>query len=329
MISIEYGLNPHIGVVGDFDFLNDFNRAEFLGIGYLDPYFTQNIDNGVGIALIFDDKTNGEKAFNNLLRWMDYSDGDGDAVSIEIIENSSGYTLCLFPNEKKLMERTYNKHLLKWVNPLTMIPIYYKKIDYFSNEYKGFKKQIKDEPLLIFAVDKEFDFLAGKRYLKKYEVNIYNEQNIPEKSPNYMHFKKLGKEGYEDSIKRIHNVSKDIIEKIRMDKIKYFFPLTYEKILNCDNLYERYLFFESEYSIEQIIQALCNINLYERILNGNLIQEIEDDENIQLNILEYLYENPEVFESHFIDFEQVPIEKLRLQLISDKNQMELGRRSNG
>jgi len=314
LLAYEYGINPSVGLVGDFEFLNNFNKAGFLGIAYLKSFGFLEKENTISIALVFENKKMGEIAFGNLLHWVELSNNNGDAVGLEFVENNGGYTLCIYPDEQLLIDRTCDKHLKKWVNPLVMIPAYYKKITNISKEYKQFKELVKIKSLDVYAVDTEFEFLANRRFFNKKVVNIYNVNSIPESSPNYMHFKN-GEE--ELSRKKISKIPKESIEKNRVKKIQYFLPISYEKILNCNVVYSHYMNLQYEYSIDQIIQAMCNINLYERIINTNMAQLLAIEEEIEINILEYLYENPEVFQSYFLDFEEVTLDKLKKQLLLD------------
>lgn len=318
MIGYECGIKPRVAVLGDMTFSNELMEAGFLGIAYLK--IPKNILEGnlVEVALLFEKKRLGKKAFLNILHWVEGSNNDGDAVELEFVESAKGgYTLCIYPNPELLMERCLPKSLLNWVLPLTGFATHFKLIDNVSPQYKEFKKAMKFCQLKIIAIDKEGSLLLPDKFILKKKINFYQEGNIPEKTHTKSFFDKSNPNGvYEEEPPSLLELNVDI-ENNRLEKIKNFLPLTYEKIRQNGHLQVLIEDLKEEYSLSQVIQAICNLVLLERLQFENLEHIIRNQEDFHMNILTYLDENPEEFNSYFPAFDQISKEKIKQQIQLD------------
>ncbi|MFI2959727.1 hypothetical protein [Priestia sp. JSM ZJ58] len=256
--------------------------------------------------------------------WINASDNDGDAVGFDFVESRDGsYTICIYPETDRLMERNI-PHLLKnWINPTVASVTYCKKIDHVSDNYIKFKKAAKFSSLKIHLI-KNNSLINGGSFVKK-NINFFFEDTIPSDSILYGIFhsrnQQLDSKLKESRTEFKKKIKEDLNER-RMEKIKYFFPISYEKINNNEKLKGIITELKIKYPYSSIIQAICNIVLDYRLARENHQEIIANKENFHINILNYLLENYEDFNSQFPDFNQIKIEDIEKQIELDSNNCE-------
>ncbi|WP_408956129.1 hypothetical protein [Natroniella sp. ANB-PHB2] len=324
IFGFEYGVKPNVMVLGDIEFPTKFRQANILGIGYCMP---KNIlDNlPTEITLIFQNESLGKEAMQHLLDWVESSNGDGDAVGLDFIEHKKGgYTLCIYPEIDRLIDRCIPSYLREWITPLVTDCVYFKSIENLSEYYRLFKKTVKKRgsfTLCSGTVNNKFD---NTNIIKK-EVNFYQEDNIPKNSI----LKTYNCNSTEDKERMIdidkHNFNKEQLKDVEVNRIKnlkYFFPITYEKIKKQDFLKEAINNLLKDYSESQIIQAVCNLVLFYRLKKRESIEDLFEEENYHLNILEYLLNEVEDFNSYFPSEDYLDEKIIRKQIKLDTNEMK-------
>jgi hypothetical protein len=322
IIGYEFGIDPTILAAGDLNFINDFKNAEFHGIGYLSIPNLSLENKPLEIGLIFRDNKLAEKAFGNLMAWVDGSNGDGDAVAFDFVESkNNGYTLCIYPDPDRLIERCIPKSLKDWIKPLVTFSTYFKQIDNVSEYYSKFKNASRFSSLKVYLIKNGRPM--DKLFFIKNKVNFYTEENLPNDSFVYHFFQNKNK--HSDNQLEISNdyfkntKSKEIegIEDKRLKKIQYFFPITFEKVNNNTNLSAAIKHLREFYSYSQILQAICNIVLNFRLEKEGYQEITKDTEQFQIKILEYMLENYEDFNSPFPDFDKIDKSQIEAQIKLD------------
>ncbi|PEA54965.1 hypothetical protein CON64_09760 [Bacillus pseudomycoides] len=318
MIGYEQGVKATIMIMGDMMFSNDLMEAGFIGIAYakLPKHILEG--NCVEIALVFEDKVKGEKAFSNLLSWVEGSNWDGDALEMDFVESKeNGYTLCMYPNIDRLIGRCVKKSLLKWINPLMSFATHFKRIDNVSPQYKEFKKAMDFCKVKVRAIDTLGRFILEDKYILKNSMNFYTEDNIPDDAFIKTFFDKKNPSSMSEVTPPNFLELNGDINSNRISKIKNFLPITYEKIIQNEHLKSIIQKLNEEYSSAQVIQAICNIVLMERLHIEGKKDIIGDKENIHMNILYYLDENPEEFNSYFPNFNELTLKQIQKQIQLD------------
>ena len=129
-IGYDYGVKPFFMIVGDIEFSDLFKKADCKGMLYIFGKEDTGEMVPVQMAFLFQNEEPAEKFLDILLGWIAKSNNDGDAVSIEFIENDKGgYTLSISPEINRFHDRMIPKHLKNKVTPIFMIQTHFKEID--------------------------------------------------------------------------------------------------------------------------------------------------------------------------------------------------------
>ncbi|KAF6700423.1 hypothetical protein [Bacillus sp. EKM501B] len=256
------------------------------------------------------------------MTWVDASGGDGDAVALDFVESkNNGYTLCIYPDPDRLIDRCVPKSLKDWIKPLVTFSTYFKQIDHVSENYSRLKNASKFSNLKVHLIKDGRPI--EKLFFIKNKVNFFTEENVPENSLVYDFFNNKNKhpdnqfEINNDYFKKIKSEELEKLEEKRLKKIKYFFPITFEKVKNSSNLSDAIKHLSEIYSYSQILQAICNIVLNFRLEEEGIKEITKNPEQFQINILEYILENYEEFDSPFPDFNQIDKVQIEAQIKLD------------
>lgn len=325
-IGFDYGLKPHFILVGDIEFSELFTKADCRGILYMFAQGKRDELIPVQMAFIFQNEEPAEKFLNILLSWVEKSDNDGDAVSIDFIENNKGgYTLSISPEINRFVERMIPKNLKDKVNPIMMVQTHYKEIDTLGQNYLNFKANYKKVEKIavgyIIGTPKKI-VKQSKRYFTKKEFNFYKEDEIPTNSValGYRATQKLS--GFDP--KTLPKPPKETINEIsqrRITELKSLLPLTYNRLKNLwlGDTQER---LTQIYTPEIIMQAICNLSIFERLKK---IEDLSPDftkSGYPNRILDYLIETYESFYSYYPPDEFYTDELIIRQIQNDKNELE-------
>lgn len=320
----EYGIKPGIVILGDIEFSNKLMEAGFLGIAYIK--IPRNILEGsvIEIALFFEHYVKGKEAFKHILNWENGNpDRDREVFEMDFVETDmNGYTLCIYQNPIILLERNIRNSLVEWITPLITNMTHFKKIDNISPQYEEFKKALQFCQVKIFAVDIEGNPILPGEYILKKKLSFYNkESGFDGKHWESILFKdEVSQESEEKQIDRLELNGN--VEEVRISKIKNYLPITYEKIMSNNATLKLIEELKELYSEGQIIQAICNLILFERLKADGFADILIDSKDIHFEILEYLDVNHEEFNSYFPNFNNFSKEKIINQIKLDIEDFE-------
>ncbi|WP_169735813.1 hypothetical protein [Clostridium lundense] len=317
MFGYEYGLKPTIMIVGDIMFENYLRKANMYGLGYISIPNNVLENTPLEIALIFNDEENAKNAVGCFNNWIKASNGNGDALGLDIIEKKNGgYILCFYQDVDCLIDRTIPRHVQKWVNPLFYNIVYFKDISHVGENYYNFKNAVKFCKCNIYTGTKAH-LIEDVDKIVKSKINIYTEDNIPDNSlvVSYMKIKSQ-KYAYKNDKGAYIKAQLNDLLKEREKSLKYFYPITYDKIIRQGFLRDYRDKLNKKFEDSAIIQAICNLTLYFRLEKQNKLDLLNDD--YEINILEYLLDNHESMRSFYPDELYFTENKLIEQIDLDK-----------
>lgn len=284
MIGFDYSIKPNVMVVGDIEFTNLISEAQILGIGYISiPQSIMDIS-PLEIALIFNDEIKGKKTMQRFRNWIEHSGNNSKAFSLDIVEkNDNTYTLCFHQNEKLLVERTIPNEIRDWVYPVIMKVVHFKPMKNKSKLYYMFKEACKFRECTIYGANKDmiiFDF-EGK--LINNRIKFHKEEELDLSSP----LRAINIENNMINTKLKH----ENCNMNRIENIKYFFPITYNEIIQNACFREVIEELLSNWEKDIIIQAICNLILKYRMSEDGV--KIENgEEHLIIDYLVNNYETP-------------------------------------
>lgn len=325
-IGFDYGVKPFFMLIGDIEFSDLFKKADCKGMLYIFEKGEKEKMIPVQMAFIFQNEEPAEKFLDILLGWIEKSNNDGEAVTIDFIENNKGgYTLSISPEINRFVERMLPKSLKNKVSPLIMVQTHYKEIDTLGENYLNFKENyMKAEKIAIgYVIGTPTKIIKkSKRYFTKKEFNFFKEDEIPANSMalGYRATQKLS----DFDPKKLPKPPKESIEEIsarRISEMKTLLPLTYNKLNNLwlgDKQKKLSVIFDSEI----IKQAICNLTIFERLKQ---IKELSSDftkSGYSSRILDYLLETYESFDSYYPCDDFFTEERIVKQIQNDKRELE-------
>jgi hypothetical protein len=325
-IGYEYGLKPHMILIGDIDFSKYFTEAKCLGLIYAFGINEANNQVPVQIAFLFQNEEPAKKFLNCLMNWIERSNNDGDAVSIEFIENNKGgYAIAIFPEMNRFIDRNVPKHLKDRISPIMMTQTHFKEIDSISLNYYAFKTNYKKAERIAVGyaigspnkIEKQSD-----KYFIKTEFNFYEKGKIPQNSSAEM-YDYIQKEKIFDKENRPKppKETTEEIAKRRLDEIKIFFPVTYNKLNNQGWLSNLVKEVNKKYEKNIIIQAICNLILFERLKQEKNLSPDFTKNGYPTRILDYLVSTFESFSSFFPTVDFFTEEKIENQIKNDRHEL--------
>lgn len=325
-IGFDYGVKPFFMLVGDIEFSDLFKKANCRGMLYIFEKGEKEEMIPVQMAFLFQNEEPAEKFLDILLGWIEKSNNDGEAVSIDFIENNKGgYTLSISPEINRFVERMIPKNLKDKVSPIIMVQTHYKEIDTLGKNYLNFKANYKrSEKISIgYAIGTTTKIIKqSKKYFTKKEFNFYKEDEIPANSMALGY--KATKEISDFDPKNLQKPPKEPVEDIairRISEMKSFLPLTYNKLNNLW-LGEIQKKLTLKYDSEIIKQAICNLTVFERLKQ---IKELSSDfmkVGYPNRILDYLLSTYESFDSYYPTDDFYSEENIIMQIQNDKKELE-------
>jgi len=325
-IGYEYGIKPHMVLIGDIDFAEYFQKAKCIGLMYMFGVDNSNNRIPAQIAFMFQNEEPAKKFLDCLLNWIERSNNDGDAVSIEFIENNKdGYTLAIFPEMNRFIERNIPLHLKDRISPIMMIQTQYKEIDSVSPSYHAFKANYKEKRKIAVGyvignpnkIEKKSD-----KYFVKTEFKFYEKGNTPQNSSADM-YSYIEQNKIFDRENRPHPPieSKKEISERRNKEMKNFFPVTYNRLNNQGWLMNLQQELCRKHEKDIIIQAICNIILLERLKQEKNLSSDFTKAGYPTRILDYLISTYESFSSYFPTEDFFSIEKIEYQIKNDQREL--------
>lgn len=314
MFRFDYAIKPKIMIVGDIEFSDLIRKASIFGLGYISIPQNALVNQPLKIALIFNNEEYGRKAMLTFHNWINSSNGNEDAFMMDIIERKNGgYVLCFYQGIECLINSNIPNYLRKWVNPIIINVTQFKEIDHVSGDYIKFKNALQFSRCHIIGGTKYEPFTDIPNIVKT-KINIYTEDNIPESSP-IVGYKALTREEINQSRKAFGEVQQENLDEERDKSLKYFFPITYEKIRKgfLHNIIEE---LEEKHNKTQIMQGICNLILQFRI-EKDMDIDTKSKEWGPIDILEYLMDKYESPRSFFPNINEINKEVLVEQINAD------------
>ncbi len=323
-IGYDYGIKPFLILVGDLEFADHFRKAECIGVVYGFRINSKNDKIPVQLGFMFQNEEPAKKFLSTILTWIEKSNHDGDAVSIDFIErNNEGYVLAISPEMTRFMERVIPKIFKDKVSPIAMVQTQFKEIESLGENYLTFKRNIKEAESIAIGyviVEKEKIVKQSDKYFTKKQFNFYKEDEIPDNSLSISY--NAIKENSKFDPKKLSKPPKELPEEIanrRASEIKIFFPLTIHKI---ENLWLNEVINKLTFEKGIIKQAICNLILFERLKLVDNLSENFTKSGYSNRILEYLLTNYESFDSYYPSDDFFTLEKIKKQILNDKKELE-------
>lgn len=318
MIGLDYGVKPNMMIIGDIEFPKLITDAVIAGIGYISIPSNSNDYTPLRIAFMFQDGIKGKEVMDRFLDWIKASNGNMNAFGLDIIEKNDGsYLLCIYQEQELLLDRLMPEELREWVNPLLSVVTHYKHIDKRSENYYMFKDACKFRECYIYGGDITGRLISVNDYIVKDNIKFYKEDEITEDSFLYSYKGNNINDGVkEDLFKRNNNL--ELIESTRINNIKYFFPVTYNEIVNGRYFKDVLEALEGQFEKSIIIQAICNIVLEYRVIEDT----IDLDRNSSIDWLQYLINNYETPKSKFPEDKMYTCDNILQQIIKDEKYLK-------
>lgn len=325
-IGFDYGLKPHLMLVGDPEFSNLFKAAKCIGLSYEFSKGEKDLIKPESLSFMFENEKPAEDFFNILLNWIDKSNGDGNAVALDFIEtNEGGYALGISPDMKIFIDRMIPKSHKEKVSPVAILYTQFKEIPTLSKNYLAFKNNIKNIGQFSIGyviVKKEKIIKKGEKHFIKTEFSFFEENNIPDDHMliSYRAIKKQSDFVKKPRPRLTELPLKDLGER-RFLEMKSYLPLTLNRLQNkwLEVTIEK---LEKKYEKDQIIQAICNLTIFERLKQNVDLTSDFTGHGYPNNILDYLLFTFESFDSYYPDDDFYTEERIIQQILNDKNELE-------
>lgn len=315
----DYGVKPRLSLVADFEFADNFKKANCTGLmyGFCPDKSDKNIPHE--LAFMMEHEEFAEKFLDSLVAWKENSKGNSNAVSLEFVElNDGDYMLAIGPDMQLFRKRVTPEHLIDRIDPIMFVASQAKGGMKIGVNYRTFKDNYQKGRRIsvrYYLVKDNVPVKKSERYFIKDEFQFYTEDNIPNQANG--HFLVKGKDP-KFKPERPPKPSADSaeIEERRVDELKYFFPITY-KWLGHPDWAGLIGSINKSYSHSQIAQAVCNLILLERLKINNPNNIDVNKPSLDLAIIEHLLIVYESFESHLPDISYFTKQKIEKQIRSD------------
>ncbi|WEA00710.1 hypothetical protein [Mucilaginibacter sp. SJ] len=298
--GMDYGVKPKMVLLSDMSFQEELQAAKFNGFIY---DFNPNLDGEeipTEIGFRFENEPHAEKFFDSLIHWYEESGGDSKAINMEFTElNNGDYAIVLSPDMEMLIKRMVPEHIIDRIDPLTFIASRNLHLIDQSGMFKKFRaKYVEGRRIVVryFIFEKDGKIRPSEKYFVKTEFSFYKEDELPKNSMAYMNLK-----GGKKDIKKRPMMPADHpgLLKHRLDDLKYFFPVTLDKLTSENWLNNVTKTINKSYTNDQITQAICNLILFERLKKDEKSKININKPGYDLDIITHLAETFESFDSFF------------------------------
>ncbi len=325
-IGYDYGVKPFFMIVGDIEFSDLFKKADCKGMLYIFGKEDTGEMVPVQMAFLFQNEEPAEKFLDILLGWIAKSNNDGDAVSIEFIENDKGgYTLSISPEINRFHDRMIPKHLKNKVTPIFMIQTHFKEIDTLGQNYLNFKANYKKSKKIAIGyvigtptkIEKQ-----SKKFFTKTEFDFYKQNEIPSSSVAVSYNATQELSSFDPkNLPKPPKESREEISIRRISEMKFLLPLTYNKLNNLwlGKVQKK---LNSKYDTEIIKQAICNLTIFERLKQINELSPDFTELGYPNRILEYLLSTYESFDSFYPTDDFYTEDQIIRQIQNDQKELE-------
>ncbi|MDB5002098.1 MAG: hypothetical protein JWQ34_323 [Mucilaginibacter sp.] len=300
-VGLDYGLKPIMALISNIEFPDLFKKANCTGLIYGFCPNTSGEEIPHELSFMMENENYAEQFLDVLIQWKDSSGGDSNAVELEFVELKNGdYTLVISPDNHLLMKRLVPEHLDDRINPRLITMSQGKGGMRIGKNYLTFRdKYIKDRRIVVrYTLFKDGQYIKqSSKYFVKTEFQFYTEDNVPNDSNAVL---AIGnKPGFKLPKPPKIEINNENLLTRRHSELKYFFPITHDKIVNEKWLENIITTINKNYTSDQIIQAICNLVLFERLQRQKPMVIDLKSPGYDLSILEYLIANFESFDSYF------------------------------
>jgi hypothetical protein len=325
-IGFDYGVKPFLMLVGDIEFSDFFTKADCRGVIYMFRGGDKSEMIPVQMAFMFQNEEPAEKFMDNLLGWISKSNNEGDAVSMEFIENDKGgYIIGISPEINRFSDRMIPKYLKNRVTPFFMVQTHFKEIDTLGENYLNFKtNHSKADGIAIGYVIGTVNGVTKKseKYFTKKDFRFYKQNEIPNDSMAVSYKAVSEKRSFDP--RKLRKPPKDSREEIaerRISEMKSLLPLTYNKLKNLwlGDIQKK---LSETYDIEIVKQAICNLTIFERLMQVEDLSKDFTKTGYANSILDYLLSTYESFDSYYPLDDSYTDERIINQIKNDQKELE-------
>jgi hypothetical protein len=335
-VGHDYSIKPVVMLLSNMGFAEYFQKAALLGMFYAYSDANVELSEPIYLGFIFKYREFADILLDLLIDISNNPDNTDDAVGIDFIEKSNGnYVTVIYLKRDNLIRRMVPDNIRDKVSPFLISNIHMQEAA-ISNNFLNFKKSYKKgkevEVKYCIATAKGVTYESQRSFIKT-DFGFYNE-NDPDTGIESLSFYKLmrdkepielTKEKSPIKKQKIYNTedyTDESIEKRRLAEIKTYFPILYNKLINQNWLGNIREELAIKYSSSQIIQAICNLILFERLALDNSFSAGLLKEGHTMNIIEYLNDNYESFKSHFPNDDFFSKYKIESQINKDKKELK-------
>lgn len=316
--GIDYGLRPKFGIIGDISFQENYDKAKCKGLVYVHCPDSTGKEMPCEFGFMMQEERYAEKFLDSLIAWKEKLD-DSRAIDLEFFEYKNGdYLLSISPNIKLLIESIIPDHLRDHVDPAVVQMYQGKGGMKISQNYRNFKENyLKGRNIAVryFLVNEHNQIIKrSEKYFVKTEFKFSIENNLDDESKLNPILNRNIKRSKPPKIKKD---DREFIDN-RNKKLKYFFPVTYQRLRNEGWLSEVVSEINKRYSMDQIIQAVSNLIFMERLKQNDTIKIDTARSGYDLELIKYLSENYESFNSYFPDSSIFNKQKIEKQIRLDE-----------
>jgi hypothetical protein len=321
--GLDYGLKPRLMLVSDMSFPEFFQKAKCMAIAFIHCPDSHGNLVTTEIGFLCEVEEYAEKFMDCLMQWVKDSGDDGDAVELEFIELFNGeYMLGIAPNVGLFFKRMLDPMLKERVDPIFSMATQGKGGMRIGENYSLFKSQyVKGRriPVRIFYGSRDGKIQKNsERYFVKTEFKFSKEGELPNESLGHGLLAKKDKPFNPKNFKRKGPVDMTPIEKRRMEELNHFFPLLLDRIEREKWLEGVIASIPPYISRPEVIQAICNIVLLERLKQNNPLSIKTDGPGYDMNLFKHLLQQVESFSSYFPPPELFTKAQIKKQVKLDK-----------
>ncbi len=264
-LGYDYGAKPRLMLVGNVEF-PELLRRGFVALAYEQLSYFGLLVNPPLLGMVFADGGSARRCFEIFKGWSDASE-DGDAVGVGFIESDDEYSMCIYQEQRRFIDRMVPQHLRGEVDPIVMTAVQSKGFPHRSRGLDWFKRSTHSRPFVLAPVKPTGEPIL-ELAVRKREVNFYREGEVPENTPEWT----LSRSGRDESEGEAHHPvppearpSPASIRERRAGQLTRFFPVTLERLAMDRGFRQTQAELAGDgYREWQIDQAACNIALRHR-----------------------------------------------------------------
>ncbi|MGL5366702.1 MAG: hypothetical protein ACRDAG_00085 [Cetobacterium somerae] len=312
MIGLDYGESPKFMIVGNFELINSLNNWE--AILYLLQVDSEDKIISANISLIFKNRESAEISCD-LFRENIAKHKTSEIIDIIFVEIDEGYKVFITQNIEILIKNFLPSHLEPWVTPICtnrIKPLIFPKKSKEFLMFKDYKNQNKNKGINItYSYIGNFGKVTpiSKEGFTSSNILVLTEKEAKENPITQNYFiENLEKEINSNKIIMSDLLEEEILK--RKKNLKYFYPLTLDKILYEGYLEEQVQLLKEKHEESIIYQAICNLIYQYRLKRANI--SFKNWKN--LDFLEYLLEVSETFNSVYPEDKYFSLDRIESQI---------------